>query len=366
MSARVTPAANPPDPAATDAPPRPKVSICLPNLNHRRFLPARLESIFAQTLRDWELIVSDNFSDDGAWEYLGAACANEPRARLAQAPREGMYANWNNCLRAARGDFVYFATSDDTMEPDCLATLAAALDRHPECGLAHCNLTFVDEEGQPSPHPNWEDLPLQKFFWNGWLARPHLRRAPHDGILHAATGTVYTSITQLLIRRSLFERTGPFRDGWGAAGDFAWGCRAGFATDVLHVPRALATWRRHPQQETQDATARSVRERQNLLAMVEDALDELQKAGDAHALRLDRKRMTRPFRHQLFRARLREAGGAAKFALWAQAWAREPDVAWAETRAWVKGGPVQPAHLALIRRELERVCPNALVPLDPI
>jgi glycosyltransferase involved in cell wall biosynthesis len=44
----------------------PLVSICLPNLNTRTHLQERVDTIFAQTYRNWELVVGDNYSDDGA------------------------------------------------------------------------------------------------------------------------------------------------------------------------------------------------------------------------------------------------------------------------------------------------------------
>ena len=48
----------------------PRVSICLPNLNNQRFLEERMRSILEQSYGDWELIVCDSYSDDGAWELL--------------------------------------------------------------------------------------------------------------------------------------------------------------------------------------------------------------------------------------------------------------------------------------------------------
>jgi glycosyltransferase involved in cell wall biosynthesis len=80
----------------------PKVSICLPNLNNMRFLPERLESIFQQSFTDWELVVVDNYSDDGAWRYFVEEAAKERRMRISQAPREGIYGNWNNCLATGK------------------------------------------------------------------------------------------------------------------------------------------------------------------------------------------------------------------------------------------------------------------------
>ena len=56
----------------------PKVSICVPNLNTRPYLPERFETIFNQTFQDWELIVCDSYSDDGSWEYIQELAAREP------------------------------------------------------------------------------------------------------------------------------------------------------------------------------------------------------------------------------------------------------------------------------------------------
>ena len=106
----------------------PLVSICLPTLNARRFLEPRMDSILAQTLTDWELIVCDSFSDDGTWEYL-QQFKDDARVRLYQVPREGMYAGWNECLRRCRGEYVYIATADDTMVPECLERMVAALEK---------------------------------------------------------------------------------------------------------------------------------------------------------------------------------------------------------------------------------------------
>jgi len=40
-----------------------------------------------------------------------------------------MYANWNNCINLAQGKYVYIATSDDTMTPDCLEKMVGALEK---------------------------------------------------------------------------------------------------------------------------------------------------------------------------------------------------------------------------------------------
>ena len=227
----------------------PRVSICVANLNSRKFLPERFESIFQQGFQDWELIVYDSHSEDGAWEYIQGLAAKEPRMRISQGPREGVYAGWNACLRQAKGEFVYIATSDDTMSPDCLEKMVAALDQHPECDLAHCCATFIDEYSRPLDW-KWETWPSVAYFGDLIHAK-HIRPPGHDSVLAFALATPYYSITQLLIRRSLFEKSGLFETRWGSFGDWPWQLRATLLTSTIHIPEYLATWRKHPEQASQ-------------------------------------------------------------------------------------------------------------------
>jgi glycosyltransferase involved in cell wall biosynthesis len=230
----------------------PKVSVCLPNFNHRKFLPERLDSILAQTFPDWELVVVDSYSDDGAWELLQEYAKQEPRIRLFQAPREGIYAGFNACIRLAQGEYIYIATSDDTMAPDCLAKMVKALDTNPDCELCQCALELIDENSQPLPQSRqWHRFTVSQYL-DKWLHCHHKRLAPYDGILHFAVMTVYTSITQLLIRKRLFEAIGYFETCWGVVADFEWEMRASLLYNTVYIPEKLATWRIHPEQATQN------------------------------------------------------------------------------------------------------------------
>ncbi len=228
----------------------PKVSICLPNLNNRRFLNERLDSILCQTFQDWELVVVDSYSDDGAWELFQEYAEKEPRIRLFQAPREGIYAGFNACIGLAHGEYIYIATSDDTMSAECLEKMVIALDENPDCNLCQCGLIIIDENSQPlPPEQQWNQAGACNYF-KSWLKQYHKRLAPHDGILHFAVNTVYTSITQLLIRKQVFDEIGYFETCWGAMGDFEWEMRASLLYNTVYIPEYLATWRKHSAQAT--------------------------------------------------------------------------------------------------------------------
>jgi hypothetical protein len=253
---------------------KPLVSICLPNLNTRPYLPERFESIFNQTFRDWELLVYDSYSNDGAWEYIQSVAATDPRIRAWQGPREGTPGSWNPCIREAKGNYVYIATSDDTMAPDCLEKMVAALEANPECDLGHCPLRMVDERSKETGFA-WERDSLFARSSGPLAIRPHIRMAPYDGLLHLlGEGTTVISVTQLLIRRSLFERIGYFSQKWGSIGDFHWNMRAGLVASTVHVPDTWGGFRVHSSQATAGVRFGSAEHLQKCEQMIADAMSQ--------------------------------------------------------------------------------------------
>lgn len=222
----------------------PLVSICLPSLNTRRFLPERMQSIKAQTLKDWELIICDSMSDDGSLEFFNMF-RKDPRVHLHVVAREGLYAGWNECLRRARGKYVYIATSDDTASANLLERLVAALESHQDHDVALCGCQEIDENGLETERaPTRYDQFLNEILKDGALSLP----GKTEFSLMALFGPTWGSVTRLLIRRSVFAKTGLFPSHYGTSGDWAWALQVVMGTDLLHLPQTMATWRRHPGQ----------------------------------------------------------------------------------------------------------------------
>lgn len=194
--------------------------------------------------------------------------------RAWQGPKEGTPGSWTPNVKAARGEYVYIATSDDTMPPDCLTELVAALDRHPDCDIAHCTLKPIDEHGQDLADVTnwWRDGSMFALSSGPLIDQPHVRRAPFDGLLQLLGGSVFVSITQLLIRRSLFDRIGYFTSAWGSVGDFNWSMRAGLVSNVVHVPTTWGGWRLHSAQATAAVKMTSPEHASRIDAMIEDAI----------------------------------------------------------------------------------------------
>ncbi len=224
---------------------QPLVSICLPNLNNRVFLEERMRTLLAQTTGDWELIVCDSHSDDGSWEFF-QKFETDPRVRLCQVPREGLYAGWNECLRRARGEYVYMATSDDTCEPTLLEELLDPLEKRSDLALSVCDHVKISEDGAVLREPPSR----AREFLGDWVTRRSIRPGKTEFLLHACFSTLWVTVTAVLFRRSLLERIGLFRTDLGHVADQEWTLRASLATDIAWLPKKLATWRIHSKQAT--------------------------------------------------------------------------------------------------------------------
>lgn len=145
-----------------------RASVIVPNYNHARFLPARIDSILAQRYQDFELILLDDASTDGSQQIL-ASYAQAARARFVrnEANSGRPATQWNKGVAMAVGEYVWIAESDDTADPELLGTLIAALDAHPRASFAYCRSQRLTEDGQcagfqdsglVSDHPGrWEN-----------------------------------------------------------------------------------------------------------------------------------------------------------------------------------------------------------------
>jgi glycosyltransferase involved in cell wall biosynthesis len=116
-----------------------KVSVCIPTYNYGQFIGEAIESVLGQTMQDFELIISDNASQDDTEARVSAYAAKDARIRYSRnSSNLGMVANWNRCLELAGGEYIKYLCADDLLEPDCLEQLSRLLDTHPTAALASC------------------------------------------------------------------------------------------------------------------------------------------------------------------------------------------------------------------------------------
>jgi glycosyltransferase involved in cell wall biosynthesis len=123
----------------------PAVSVCIPAYNHAAWIGRTIESVLAQTLGDFEVIVSDDRSTDGTADV--AERYRDPRIRVVRNERTlGAAGNWNHVVALARAPFVKLLCDDDLLYPRCLERQVAVLadPRHADVALVCCRRDIVD------------------------------------------------------------------------------------------------------------------------------------------------------------------------------------------------------------------------------
>src|SRR4051812_11339933 len=112
-------------------------SLCLLTYNHGHVIREVLESILAQSYQDFELIVSDDCSNDTTWEVVQKIAACDPRIRAVRTPRNlGMGGNANFAAALARGRYIGLLHHDDIVD-------RALVAKWIECANAHGDIGFV-------------------------------------------------------------------------------------------------------------------------------------------------------------------------------------------------------------------------------
>jgi glycosyltransferase involved in cell wall biosynthesis len=125
----------------------PKISVILPTYNQAGYLPSSLESIAAQTCRDFELIVVDDGSTDQTPQVLADFRQRLPFDVISQKNR-GLPAALNAGFARAAGQYLTWTSSDNVMLPPMLERLGETLDDCPDVGMVYSDWDDIDEAGQ--------------------------------------------------------------------------------------------------------------------------------------------------------------------------------------------------------------------------
>lgn len=105
------------------------ISIIMPVYNSGLYLREMIDSILAQSYRNWELVLVDDGSKDNSGEICEQYASTDNRIRVIHQQNAGVGEARNTGLRHIQGDYVYFADSDDSMEPQMLQKMVDVVDR---------------------------------------------------------------------------------------------------------------------------------------------------------------------------------------------------------------------------------------------
>lgn len=126
----------------------PRVTVLLPVYDAERFLAEAVESILAQSHRDFELLAIDDGSRDGSLALLERYARSDTRVRIVRQTHQGVTATLNAGLALARGELIARMDADDVALPQRLELQIASLDREPDVACVGCAYEVIDVKGR--------------------------------------------------------------------------------------------------------------------------------------------------------------------------------------------------------------------------
>jgi glycosyltransferase involved in cell wall biosynthesis len=135
--------------AVTIGPVTPLISVGLPVYNGERYLEGAIEALLAQDVDNFELLISDNASEDATAAIATAYAERDARVRYHRNRRNlGLAGNFNRLVELARGKYFKWAAHDDWHPPQTLRLCTEALEREPTAVLCGSAVAIMDEDGQ--------------------------------------------------------------------------------------------------------------------------------------------------------------------------------------------------------------------------
>ena len=130
--------------------PAPKVSLLVPVYNGEKFLAECLDSVFAQNFQDMEILIADDDSTDGSATLIQRYASEDRRIRWwKNKSNVGLAANFNCCLREAKGEYIKYVLQDDKLlSPAAIGRMVEMLNDHPAASLVGSATQILDEHSQ--------------------------------------------------------------------------------------------------------------------------------------------------------------------------------------------------------------------------
>lgn len=206
----------------------PRVSVVMNCLNAERYLREAIDSVYAQTRGDWEILLVDNGSSDStpdiakSYDRRLRCIRNEQTVQLGEAR--------NQALHAARGEFVCFLDSDDRWFSDKLERQLAFFAEHPRIDFLHGNFDFIDANGRRT-------------------ATGYRRKLPSGRVFGHVLRHCVINLQTVMVRKAALDRLDELFDATlSLAEDYDLFVRIAHDTEFAYLHRPLAEYRVHAAQ----------------------------------------------------------------------------------------------------------------------
>ena len=215
------------------------ITVAIPTYQGARHLADALRGVLAQRGVAFELLISDDRSDDETLAIVRAEAGD--RARVAvNGERLGLAGNWNRCVALARGARVAIFHQDDVMRPGHLAAHAVAFKADPDLGLAGSAADLIDDAG---------NVVAGGAIERGGIGPVDRKFAPGALLPELAVGNPLRC-SAVTIGKAAFEEAGGFDPSYRYVLDWDFWLRVARRRPVAWLARPTVAVRWHPASET--------------------------------------------------------------------------------------------------------------------
>lgn len=207
--------------------PAPQVSVVIPAYNASATILETIESVFAQTFQDFEVLVVNDGSTDDTRQKVQAVADADDRLRILSQQNGGVSAARNNGIATATGEWVAFLDADDIWLPEKLETQLRCMRAKPGCLASQGSAYFVDQSLTP--------LKLRHCVP---VEQPLLTFLRFQNLPNAASSWV--------VKRELFEEIGGFDTGLVILEDWDLSLRLARHANPVCIDLPLTLYRVHP------------------------------------------------------------------------------------------------------------------------
>ncbi len=219
--------------------PKPFFSICIPTYNRANFIKKTIESVLSQTYKNFEIIIIDDGSTDNTEEVLKEYITNE--VRYIKKAHTNAPDSRNLAIEKARGKYLIWIGSDDTITPTLLEIYYKYLTNDISIDILYCQLQSHDLQG---------NLRL-KYEYNDWMNKNNeMLNFLLDGSPIPDGGTA--------IRKSIFYEVGGYNPQFIRAHDYEFWTRVVAAQKykAKHIPEVLYYYLIHDKNITMNQSGR--------------------------------------------------------------------------------------------------------------
>ena len=224
-----------------------RVCIGIPAYNAAVYLAQTLDSVRAQTLTDWGLVIVNDGSTDATQTIAEGFCQTDTRMRCVYQKNEGVAEARNTAFRAMpAGEFVIFLDADDVWDTDALQTLVETLDECPDVVAAHGTARYINAHGERFRFGELEHWCREPRGYVGKIPIASREVCPNQtSFAHLAWFNCIPTPGTVLLRRSVAEVVGAWDESLAPSDDWDYFLRCAAWGNFAFIDRPLLSYRRH-------------------------------------------------------------------------------------------------------------------------